>query len=196
MIVVDAGHGGHDPGAKGVDGAVEKEIVLPFAKDLARKLAARLRVTAVLTRFDDSFVPLEKRLPPADGSPAVFVSLHANSAPAPGNASGVEIFYGGGLDDVDAEQQALRLGTLISSVLRERHIPVRGVPRLGTFTVLTRNPMPGVLVELGYLTHPDEVERLRAPRYRDRFTDALVTALDRYLREEAARTMQGESPHP
>jgi N-acetylmuramoyl-L-alanine amidase len=192
MIVVDAGHGGRDWGAKGVDGALEKDVVLPFAKDLASKLATRLRVTAVLTRFDDSFVPLTKRLPPADGSPAVFVSLHANANPG-GGARGVEIFYGGAPDDVDAEQRALRLGTLITSVLRERHIAVRGEPRLGTFTVLTRNPMPGVLVELGFLTDPEDVERLREARYRDRFTDALVTALDRYLREEAAE-IGGGSP--
>jgi len=183
MIVVDAGHGGRDPGAKGVDGAIEKNVVLPFAKDLARKLATRLRVTAVLTRFDDSFVPLEKRLPPADGSPAVFVSIHANSSPAP-EARGVEIFYGGAPDDPESRERALRLGQILTTVLRERDIAVRGQPRIGTFTVLTRNPMPGVLIELGYLTHSGEVDRLRDARYRDRFTDALVVALARYLREE------------
>lgn len=187
MIVVDAGHGGRDPGAKGHDGAIEKDVVLPFAKDLARKLATRLRLTAVLTRFDDSFVPLRKRLPPADGVPALFVSLHANASAAP-EARGVEIFYGGAPDDVDSQERALRLGELITSVLSEREIAVRGQPRLGTFTVLTRNPMPGVLVELGYITNPAEVGRLRDRRYRDRFTDALVTAIDRYLRREGSRT--------
>jgi len=186
MIVIDAGHGGRDPGAKGVDGAIEKDVVLPFAKDLARKLATRLRVTAVLTRFDDSFVPLVKRLPPADGSPAVFVSLHANSSPAP-EARGVEIFYGGAPDDAEARDRALRLAEIVTRVLRERDIAVRGKPRVGTFTVLTRNPMPGVLIELGYLTHSKEVDRLRDARYRDRLTDALVVALDRYLREAGDR---------
>ncbi|TAK00041.1 N-acetylmuramoyl-L-alanine amidase, partial [bacterium] len=60
-IVLDPGHGGKDPGAIGVKGILEKDIVLAVAKKLAKKLKGEMGITVVLTRQDDTFIPLEDR---------------------------------------------------------------------------------------------------------------------------------------
>jgi N-acetylmuramoyl-L-alanine amidase len=94
LIVVDAGHGGLDPGAEGVDGVQEKTVVLQIAHRLAAKLPARLPVESLLTRSDDSFVPLSERLPQPARPPLLFLSLHANACEQP-EPRGIEIFFGG-----------------------------------------------------------------------------------------------------
>ena len=94
LIIIDPGHGGHDPGAAGVGGIVEKDVVLDVARRLAVKLATRLPVSVVLTRLDDSFVPIERRVPEV-AEAALFLSLHANAC-HDASAQGVEVFYGGG----------------------------------------------------------------------------------------------------
>ena len=91
-VVIDAGHGGEDEGAKGLRGALEKDVVLDVATRLATRLRGRgLRV--VLTRDKDHFVPLERRTAIAnDARGDLFVSIHANAARDHG-AHGVETFF-------------------------------------------------------------------------------------------------------
>lgn len=81
IIVVDAGHGGKDPGATGTRGTKEKDITLAAALELARVLKERGDFQVVLTRDDDTFVPLSDRSKRANDLDAdLFVSLHCNSA--------------------------------------------------------------------------------------------------------------------
>jgi N-acetylmuramoyl-L-alanine amidase len=91
-VVIDPGHGGEDEGARGRRGLAEKELVL----DVSRRLAARLReqgIRVLLTRSDDTFVPLEVRTSVAnDARGDLFVSIHANSAPS-ADPSGIETFF-------------------------------------------------------------------------------------------------------
>src|SRR5262249_5926865 len=90
-IVIDPGHGGKDPGAIGVDGIAEKDIVLGVARRLADKLKA-LGIDVVLTRKDDRFIPLEERTAIANGENAdLFISLHVNASPY-SEARGVETY--------------------------------------------------------------------------------------------------------
>jgi N-acetylmuramoyl-L-alanine amidase len=79
-IVIDAGHGGKDPGALGRNGAREKDIVLNIAKILTKKLNALPHVRAVMTREEDYFVPLRKRLAIAREAKAdLFIAIHADA---------------------------------------------------------------------------------------------------------------------
>ena len=81
VVVVDAGHGGKDPGATGTRGTKEKNITLLAALELARVLRERGDFDVVLTRSDDTFVPLSDRSKKANDLEAdLFVSLHCNSA--------------------------------------------------------------------------------------------------------------------
>ncbi len=92
-IVLDPGHGGRDPGAIGPRGILEKDIVLSLAKKLARKLRKELAVKVILTRQDDSYVPLEDRTAIANAENAdLFISLHTNASPNR-RTRGVESYY-------------------------------------------------------------------------------------------------------
>lgn len=92
VVIVDAGHGGDDNGARGPAGGLEKHVVLEIARELATQLRARgLRV--VMTRNDDRFVPLESRTHIAnDAKGDLFVSVHANAA-ADSGIRGSETFF-------------------------------------------------------------------------------------------------------
>jgi len=92
VVVIDAGHGGHDDGATGPKGLAEKDLVLDVSRRLAERLESRgLRV--VLTRDDDTFVPLEQRTSMANDARAdLFVSIHANSAHT-AEPRGIETYF-------------------------------------------------------------------------------------------------------
>ncbi len=92
-IVIDPGHGGKDPGALGLNGLQEKDIVLKVAKKVAAILEKETAFKVLLTRDRDVFIPLEERTAIANTKEAdLFVSIHANSAPN-SHASGVETYF-------------------------------------------------------------------------------------------------------
>lgn len=92
-IVVDAGHGGKDPGAVGPSGILEKRVVLEMAKVLARELERELKCEVIMTRTGDTFLELEERTAIANKVGAdLFISIHAN-ANRNRNARGIETYY-------------------------------------------------------------------------------------------------------
>lgn len=92
-VVIDAGHGGHDTGTIGPDGYTEKELVLDVAARLKTLIESELGAEVVMTRSDDSFVPLESRTAIANQQQAdLFISIHANSSPVR-SVHGVETYY-------------------------------------------------------------------------------------------------------
>lgn len=92
-IVIDPGHGGDDMGARGADGAEEKQITLEVARRLRTLIETRLGVRVILTRDDDRAVGLDERAAVANNSKAdLFLSLHANAAVSPG-VTGAEVLY-------------------------------------------------------------------------------------------------------
>lgn len=92
-IVIDPGHGGHDNGTHGPSGLQEKDLVLDVSKRLAKLLEERLGSEVILTRSDDTFIPLEERTQIANDKKAdLFLSVHANSSQIR-TADGVETYY-------------------------------------------------------------------------------------------------------
>jgi N-acetylmuramoyl-L-alanine amidase len=147
-IVLDAGHGGEDHGARGARGLVEKELVL----DVGQRVAARLRkrdLRVVMTRDDDRFVPLEERFAIAnDARGDLFVSIHAN---ATDNVSvrGVETFFLA----VDASDEEARR---VASRENEAFGGVTGLPGLN-------DPLSAILGDLivsDYMKESNEFARL------------------------------------
>lgn len=107
-IVIDPGHGGHDTGTIGPSGLQEKDLVLDIAVKLKALLEERLGSDVLLTRTDDTFVPLEERTAMANESQAdLFLSIHANSS-RNRRVSGVETFFLDFASSVDAEEVAAR----------------------------------------------------------------------------------------
>jgi N-acetylmuramoyl-L-alanine amidase len=115
-IVLDPGHGGKDPGAIGIGGVAEKDIVLSIAKKLAVKLRKEMGVQVVLTRKDDRFIALEDRTAIANAEDAdLFISLHMNASPN-GEAKGIETYY---LDNT-TDEAALRLAARENGTSRKQ----------------------------------------------------------------------------
>lgn len=92
-IVIDAGHGGHDEGTSGPSGLLEKDVVLDIAQRVEKLLQSRMNAEVVLTRSNDTFIPLQERTAIANESKAdLFLSIHANSSPSP-VVAGTETFF-------------------------------------------------------------------------------------------------------
>ncbi|WP_344700136.1 N-acetylmuramoyl-L-alanine amidase [Sphingomonas limnosediminicola] len=110
IVVIDAGHGGRDPGARSVSGeVVEKDLTLALAKELRDQLVERGRVRVALTRGDDSYLTLEDRAEVARRlGAAMFVSLHMDSAPNP-LARGASVYS---LSDVASDAEAARFAAM------------------------------------------------------------------------------------
>lgn len=106
IVIIDAGHGGRDPGATSVSGEVkEKDLTLALARDLRDQLVKRGRVRVAMTRDDDSYLTLEDRAAVARRlNAAMFVSLHMDSAPNP-LARGASVYS---LSDVASDAEAAR----------------------------------------------------------------------------------------
>ena len=184
LVVVDAGHGGHDPGATGIGGVLEKTLTLDLARAVAARLESRLPVDVVLTRERDTFVAIDDRIALAPDA-ALFLSLHANAAVDP-HLHGIEVFFGGGgpMPAAAEPQPPLRLGRAVIDAVERRLGDVHVAVRPGTYGVLARNTAPSVLIEVGYITNADDAARLRTTAYRESLVDAVVDAVGTFLREQ------------
>ncbi|MBD2771709.1 N-acetylmuramoyl-L-alanine amidase [Iningainema tapete] len=174
-VVIDPGHGGKDPGAIGLGGVREKDIILPVSTRIAEILQQN-GISVVLTRNSDYFVSLQGRVDIAQQVSAdMFVSIHANSAGLNRpDVSGLEVYYydsGLGLAN-----------TVHDNILRSVNVRDRGV-RKARFYVLRRNSMPAILVELGYLTGQEDAAKLSNPQYQYQMAEAIANGILQYLRQ-------------
>ena len=118
-IVIDAGHGGHDTGTIGVDGILEKDVVLDVALRVGKLLHDRLGAEVVYTRSDDTFIPLETRTAIANKAQAdLFLSIHANSS-SDASARGVETYYLNFTSAPDALETAARENAVSDQSIHE-----------------------------------------------------------------------------
>lgn len=174
-VVIDAGHGGHDSGAKSVKGKREKELAL----DTARRVAAMLRAAGlrvVETRTADYFVKLDKRVAISNRQRnAIFVSIHYNWAKR-SKARGIETFFYGGRSSRLAAN--IQKETLKCYRTENRGIKYRG------FYVLRNNKRPAVLCELGFLSNAADNKTVQSAATRQRLAKAIV---DGILAEKAGR---------
>lgn len=156
-VVVDAGHGGHDQGARALAGSREKWLALDTAQHLADELRQRgFRV--IETRKSDSLVPLSQRVEISNDTPrSVFVSIHYNWARRRG-ASGIEIYY--------CSERSRRLAThILRESLKAYPTANRGI-KPARFYVLRNNRRPAVLCELGFLSNPRDNNFVQRPATR------------------------------
>jgi N-acetylmuramoyl-L-alanine amidase len=185
LVVIDAGHGGRDPGATGLDGVFEKTVTLELAHRVALRLPDRLPVEVQLTRRDDAFLPINARIALASEA-ALFISLHANASLDP-RMCGIEVFFGGGATAAaSGPDRPVRLGLAVVEALEQRLGDVHTLVRPGDYGVLARNAVPSVLIEVGYLTNVDDAAHLRDGAYRDRIADAVIDAVDAFLHDRIA----------
>ena len=168
VVVIDAGHGGHDRGGIPRQRVSEKEMTLDVAHRLRGVLAAD-GYRVVMTRTNDVFVPLGTRVAIANSyGNAIFVSVHFNSARRVG-ANGIETYF--------YSRQSLPLASAIHyHVVRGAPSPNRGVRRRG-FYVLRKARVPAVLVECGFLTNPTEARYVQNSAYRQKLAEEIATGI-------------------
>lgn len=202
-VVIDAGHGGHDSGARGVFGN-EELYTLKVAKILRDLLQAK-GYKVVMTRATDTYVSRGNRVAIANRNPnAVFISLHFNSAHS--SAKGIETFtvspvgvphMGRGVRAGDyksvpgnmVDSASIALATAIhghsllylNDARRGRNFKMvdRGIKR-ARFDVLQGIRIPAVLLEGGFLSNREEAAKVNSASYQKTLADAVVRAVDLY----------------
>jgi N-acetylmuramoyl-L-alanine amidase len=153
LVVLDAGHGGSDQGAK-VRSLQEKKITLQTALH-AKKMLEDLGYRVLLTRKKDSFISLPKRVSIANQTKGVlFVSIHCNAAPNT-LAQGLEIYYYKGGDPSRSTKSFTLADFSLQKIIQETGCACRGV-KSGRFYVIRETTMPSILVEIGFLTNTEE----------------------------------------
>jgi N-acetylmuramoyl-L-alanine amidase len=126
-IVIDAGHGGHDPGSRGRNGLQEKDLVLDVALRLEKLVRAELGATVIMTRATDVFIPLEERTAIANSRGAdLFLSIHANSSRNPG-ARGIETYFLSFAQDSHAEAVAARENAVSEATMKDLQNLVKAI---------------------------------------------------------------------
>jgi N-acetylmuramoyl-L-alanine amidase len=125
-IVIDPGHGGHDPGAKAA-GVTEAELVLEVALELEKLLLKPPGVEVILTRRDSTYIPLEERTAMANRSGAdLFLSIHANAS-SNQNARGIETYFLNFAQSAEAEAVAARENAGSTQTMRNLPDIVRAI---------------------------------------------------------------------
>ncbi|HEY5791926.1 MAG TPA: N-acetylmuramoyl-L-alanine amidase [Chthoniobacterales bacterium] len=197
-VILDAGHGGHDGGARGALGN-EKNFTLDVALRAKRLLEAS-GCKVRLTRSSDVFIPLEQRVAIANQYPnGIFVSIHFNKG-STGSGTGVETYCLAprGVPSMDAESvsyndlrqypghendaENVALATAChSSMLRRLRVFDRGIKR-ARFVVIRDLKIPGVLLEGGFVDNPVDARLIASPDYRQRMALAVLDGVNAYRR--------------
>lgn len=173
LVVIDAGHGAHDPGAISVTKKREKDFTLAVALKVGKLLEKEKNIDVVLTRSNDTFLELRDRVKIANNLKAdAFVSIHANSGPSA--ATGTETYY------QRATSKALA-NVMHKHLIRATGLKDRGV-RYGNFHVVRETNMPAVLLEVGFLSNSHDNSKLFSSAFQDRVAQSVVTGLKEYLK--------------
>ena len=183
IVVIDAGHGGSDPGALGKeDGEIvarESEINLAVALKVQEYLEDE-GVTVVMTRDDDTRVSLGERCVISNEENAhLFVSIHSNAMEAgKEHINGTMVFYG---KEKDEEKPWIKSKKLAAEILEElcdaldtQNLDVQNGDQLA---VIRGTIAPAVLVELGFITNEDDREKITAKKYQKKAARAIADAI-------------------
>lgn len=171
LICIDPGHGGQDGGAKGPTGAREKDINLLAGHELKQDLLAA-KQHIVLTRLTDIYVSLSARADIANWAGAgYFVSLHCNSAKDP-SAKGIEVYH-----YPKASPKAKELAADVQKrLVATTGLADRGV-KSANFAVLRLTSMPAILVEMAFISNPEEEALLLKEDWRRKVVHEIAAAL-------------------
>lgn len=222
LIVIDAGHGGQDPGAIGIKRTYEKHITLDYAKALRDVLLRSGRYRVLLTRENDRFIMLGERVNIARKAKAdIFISLHADTNPRK-DARGLSVYtlsetasdaeaaalaeqenksdIIGGIDlpkvdedvasiliDLVKRETMTKSDVLAEHVVDVMHKKITLLPnphRYAGFRVLKAPDTPSILLEIGFLSNPQDEQLLSSKEFRGLFTSSTLKALDNHFADK------------
>lgn len=188
-VVIDAGHGGYDRGATGVNGLYEKEVNLDISLRLEEELSRRGYET-VLTRKSDYYLELQQRVDIANKSNAdLFVSVHANSHHSPDINGSLVLYYDRNYPQSDypasAEMKKLTPESkelaqyVLQNVVQQGNTVNRGIVPSSVY-VIRRGQIPSILVETAFLSNSHDAWLLRQSNFRQKMAVGIANGIERY----------------
>ena len=195
VVYLDAGHGGYDPGAS-YFGISEKSLTLAIQSRVKAKLESE-GYQVVTTRTSDTYVDLTDRSRAANASESdIFVSIHINASGSSA-AQGIETYYYQPYAEYPSRINAtyhanptrLSMSDTLANAIQSSLINATGAQNQGvkrqTFAVLRETTAPAVLLELGFLSNPQEAARLNTSAYQETLANAIVAGIKSYYEKEA-----------
>ncbi|WP_455446283.1 GBS Bsp-like repeat-containing protein [Streptococcus salivarius] len=195
VVYLDAGHGGYDPGAS-YFGISEKSLTLAIQSRVKAKLEAE-GYQVVTTRTNDTYVDLTDRSRAANASESdIFVSIHINASGS-SVAQGIETYYYQPYAEYPSRINAtyhanptrLSMSDTLANAIQSSLINATGTQNQGvkrqTFAVLRETTAPAVLLELGFLSNPQEAARLNTSAYQETLANAIVAGIKSYYEKES-----------
>ncbi|SEM77729.1 N-acetylmuramoyl-L-alanine amidase [Paenibacillus sp. OV219] len=173
-VVLDAGHGGKDPGASSVNGHKEKEYNLAITLKVKALLDKETRIKPYLTRSNDTFIELDDRASFANNLKAnLFISFHANKAES-ASVTGSETYYYHANSKAFAD--IIHKHLIAGTTLKNRSV------RTAAFRVVKATTMPAVLLEAGYLSNSNDSSVLFSDQKQNKIAAEIVKGIKEYLK--------------
>lgn len=180
VIVVDPGHGGEDPGKVGINDVLEKDLNLQISKKV-KKLLEEAGITIVMTRTNDK-VPDAKKEDLSqrvklinDTKPTLALCIHQNSYPDAA-IKGAQVFYH------TVTPEAEDVASIVQEELRTVDpTNTRQIKENDTYYMLKNTQVPTIIVECGFLTNPEEAEKLTQEEYQDQIAQAICEGVVKWL---------------
>lgn len=183
VVVIDAGHGGYDPGKIGVNKALEKDINLQISEKVKRYLEER-GIEVVMTREKDimeetKLTDMKKRVSVINKTkPVIAVSIHQNSY-SDSSVTGAQVFYYKG-SEVGKEA-----ATLMQEELKKLNSEnVREIKENNNFYMLKKTKVPTIIVECGFLSNAQEAEKLVSEEYQEVLAETISGGIIKWLEQK------------
>lgn len=183
VVVIDAGHGGYDPGKIGVNKALEKDINLQISEKVKRYLEES-GIEVVMTREKDimeetKLTDMQKRVSLINKTkPVIAVSIHQNSY-SDSSVTGAQVFYYKG-SEVGKEA-----ATLMQEELKKLNSEnVREIKENNNFYMLKKTKVPTIIVECGFLSNAQEAEKLVSEEYQEVLAETISGGIIKWLEQK------------
>jgi N-acetylmuramoyl-L-alanine amidase len=182
LVVLDAGHGGFNVGARGHKPYCEEKKLALATAQMVKQYLEDLGYRVVMTRSCDFFVPLERRVFIANHSRAeIFVSIHFNSCPSK-EVHGIEVYYTDCAENKRRSSESKKLASaILNKTVNRSGALSRGV-RSAHFVVIRETNIPAILVEGGYITNLTERKLLRSREHLEKIAHGIAEGVQHYFR--------------
>ncbi|WP_028991748.1 N-acetylmuramoyl-L-alanine amidase family protein [Thermoanaerobacter thermocopriae] len=182
LIYIDPGHGGTDPGAIGVGGLRESDVVLGIALKL-NSLLTKGGFRTMMSRDSDVFVDLITRSQEANNAGAdIFISIHTNAFGTP-TPKGTEIWYYPNGYKGDTRDNKTFAQIIYNNLMKEINTVDRGLKEGPSLSVLNKTKMPAILIETAFITNPDDAALLQDDAFQWKVAQGIYNGIVEYFKK-------------
>ncbi|MEG1505528.1 MAG: N-acetylmuramoyl-L-alanine amidase [Lachnospiraceae bacterium] len=182
MVIVDAGHGGEDPGKVGVNDCLEKDLNLKIAKKVQEKLEKN-KVQVIMTRTSDRMLAntkiadMKERVSIMNKKrPVLAISIHQNSY-QDGTVKGAQVFYYAHSSEGEKAAQIMQEALQVVDAENTRKVKAND-----TYYLLKKTKVPTVIVECGFLSNQEEAQQLKTEEYQEKIAASICEGAIQYMK--------------